>query len=72
MTFIHFDQMAWPLPQAEQDGLAWKLRYAPGQVTEADMMSAAEILCAYHAMIIATQNVRNAVCRKLRKAIKND
>ena len=70
-NWIHFGQMAWPLPQCEHEGLAWRLRYAPETMKVSDLLAAAEVMCAYSALIFKTQKDRNTICSKLQEAINN-
>ena len=64
-----FDEMSWPFPQCEQDGLQWRLRYAPETITRSDKLTIASIMCAYSALIFKTQKDRNYICNKIKQAM---
>lgn len=69
LGFVRFDEMTWHLPQCGEDGLQWRLRYAPATITRSDMLTLAESLCSYHALIFKTQKDRNYICKKLQEAM---
>lgn len=53
----------WPAPGGD---LSWRLRHAPKQVTEQELMMAAYIIECYEALIRKTQKDRNSVIEAIK------
>lgn len=62
---------AWPNPLDPND-VQWRLRYAQGSVTKADMMFAASVLSAYRSL--HTRPIESAIAdlRRMRAALKTE
>ena len=59
-----FDQMSWPIPNAEA---SYRLRY--GCPTREDQLQAASEMDAYAALIARSQKLRNYICAYISKAM---
>jgi len=66
-TWVRRNETSWP---RAPDGLQYRLRY--GEPTRLDLLSCAEIIAAYEALIYLSREARDAVVRALRKADKSD
>lgn len=62
--WARFDEMTWPLPEVEEDGVEWRLRY--GTPTREDLLVAASYMHAYSSLVCSTQKERNKVVACLR------
>ena len=69
MRWVHFDDMAWPLPEdGEEPSLNLRLRYGTSIVME-DRLCAATVLSAYESLILAPRKKREHVIREIRRAM---
>ena len=59
MNYIKIDkQMTWPLPDSDQDGPNWKLRYRPEALTDEDRYYLSSIVSAYNQFYLVLYLVR--------------
>jgi hypothetical protein len=72
------DTTTWPRPD-DPDGVQWRLRYAPDQLSEQDRMYAASVMAAYGSLCLhpcRTQKGSGQITGRLRRALddhsKND
>ena len=63
----HFGEMCWPQPGEEMDQLNRTLRYGTADDVMSVRMSAASVVSAYSALVMATQKKRAMVVRNLRQ-----
>lgn len=67
------DGSSWPRPALESDewnGVGWKARYNPDQLTRGELLQLASIADAYgHLLCETTRERREFVCREVRKAV---
>ena len=72
--FVHFDQMAWPIPGAQLRDLEHTLRYAPKDYCfdMQERLLAAAVIQAYFELVWQTQKRRNEIVTKLHVSVQND
>ena len=58
-------EMTWPQPGEALGEVQWRLRY--GTPTREDLLCAAGVMSAYHALVATTQFNRNKVCGALQR-----
>lgn len=70
------DGSTWPRPHVESDeevGIEWKIRFAPDQLTQSDLLGAAAIISAYeHLVLGSTRSKRDLVCRDIRATLREE
>jgi hypothetical protein len=63
--YVRLNDTTWPVPP--DDDLEWALRY--GTPTRFQLLRAASVLSAYHALIANTDRRRREIVRELKRAI---
>jgi hypothetical protein len=63
-AFLHFDGMCWPNPD-DPNETQWRLRY--GTPTRADLLFAADVMCAYGQLVEDPQRRRNEKVAGIRR-----
>jgi hypothetical protein len=65
-----FDDMCWPIPSNELDGLEWRLRYS--SPTKSDLLVAASVISAYRDLVGKPRRLREKVVKNIRRAVLDD
>jgi hypothetical protein len=58
-------EMTWPAVTGDVADLGWRLRYAPGSISQSDRLHLASIVDAYIQMVGDPPEKRDAVCREI-------
>lgn len=61
------DGTTWPIPGDELREVEWQLRYRSTPVEAITRLSAASIVAAYSALIVATRRQRDRIVRDIRR-----
>jgi len=74
MRWLHLSEGTnWPFDTEEDfdcGNVQWRLRYNPDPARR-DILTAAEILSAYHALIFMPQKRRNKICGEIQTQLKD-